>query len=640
MMSSRDRLLIQPLGFDSPVAIAARELKHYLPRLAPVSASVLPPRGSPPDDSPAQIVLADAAHAGKLPSLGPLPQPSEWDDAFAIVRRRGVTYLIGANARSVLFAAYRLLEELGAVFLRPGPRGEVLPRRSRLALPARPIRERASYRHRGICIEGSPRLEHVLDLLDWMAKKKMNAFQLQFLHSGVFWRRGYEGAEMAAAAGEGHLTEADYRSLDERVIARVKELGMMLHQVGHGWTAAAVGLDGTSWERTEEKPSPEKLGWLAQVAGKRDVWYGIAANTELCYSRPDVREAFIEGVMTHARQHSEVDLLHVWMSDSYNNKCECVECRRRSPSDWYVMLVDEIGRRLKAQKLRTRVVFLGYMDLLCPPDEARLTTDNVTFMYAPITRCFRHALDDPKCDAGESAARPGLNQCKLPETNRAYAAVMRSWSEFGLSDTFLFDYHGMWTVWTDGLGRDVGAVMARDMKDLAKLGLDGMMSCQAVRAFYPTPYMANAMADMLWNRGQGQAQHRQQVIAGGGVLLPSGAERASGARLRAPNPGRGGSRKTAGADRSCGLRRQAPEALQRAREAREGRSGAYEPGDHRHPRRPHRPHRPSVGRGPGQEQGGDLRDARRLRSAPVGHPAAVLPLDRSAARADREGRPA
>ncbi len=512
-MGPPDRILIEPLGFDSPVSIAARELERYLPRLAPVRASVLPPRGSLPDDSPAQIVLADSIHAEELPSLGRLPSPSEWDDAFAIIPRRGVTYLVGANARSVLFAAYRLLEELGAVFLRPGPGGEVLPRRARLALPTKPMRERASYRHRGICIEGHPRLDHVLALLDWMAKKKMNAFQLQFMHSGVFWRRGYEGPEMEVAAGADRLTESDCRSLDDRVIARVRELGMMLHRVGHGWTAAAVGLDGTSWERRKQRPPPDRRGWLAQVGGKRDTWHGIAANTELCYSRREVREAFIEGVMTYARQHCEVDLLHVWMSDSYNNKCECAECRKKSPSDWYVMLVAEIGRRLMAEQLPTRVVSLGYVDLLWPPEEARIATDNVTFMYAPITRCFRHALGDPKCDAGESTARPELNQCRLPETNRAHAEVMQSWSELDLPDTFLFDYHNIWVVWRDGLGTDVGAVMARDMKDLAKLGLNGMMSCQAVRAFYPTPYLANAMADMLWNRKQSQARHRQQVMA-------------------------------------------------------------------------------------------------------------------------------
>jgi hypothetical protein len=513
VMKSRDRILIQPLGFDSPIAIAAAELERYLPKLAPVRASALPCRSSLPEGSTAHIVLCDSVHAEKLPRLGAIPQPSQWDDALAIVPRGNVTYLVGANARSVLFAAYRLLEEMGAVFLRPGPGGEVLPRRGRLMLPKKPIREHASYRHRGICIEGHPRLQHVLDLLDWMAKNKMNAFQLQFLHSGVFWRRGYTGSEMVATSGHHELTEADCLALDDRVIARVKELGMMLHRVGHGWTAAALGLDGTSWERTDEKPPKRKRGWVAQVGGKRDLWHKMPANTELCYSQPEVREAFVEGVVSYARQHSEVDALHVWMSDSYNNKCECAACRKRSPSDWYAMLVEEIARRMKQEKLPTRIVFLAYVDLLWPPEKTSITSDNVILMYAPITRCFRHPLDDPKCDAGEDAARPRLNQCRLPTTNRAHAELMRAWQKLNPPDTFLFDYHNIWVVWLDGLGQDVGAVMAQDMKDLAELGLNGFMSCQAIRAFYPTPYLAKAMADMLWNRRQSQARHRQSVMA-------------------------------------------------------------------------------------------------------------------------------
>lgn len=352
---------------------------------------------------------------------------------------------MGSNPRSVLFAAYRLLEELGVVFLRPGPNGEVVPAGRRLSLPTRPLREQASYRHRGICIEGAPRLAHVLDVLDWMAKKKMNTFQLQFLHAGVFWRRGYQ------EVGD-RLSESDCYALDDRVIARVKDLGMVLHRVGHGWTSAAVGVPGLGWERTAQRPARDKRGWLAEVNGKRDLWEGIAANTELCYSQPQVRQAFVEQVVTYARQHSEVDCLHVWMSDSYNNKCECADCRKQTPSDWYAMLVEAIGRRLKQEQLATHVVFLGYMDLLWPPDRVRVTTDNVIFMYAPITRCYRHPLDDPKCQEPAGAARPKLNRCRLPRTNRAYAQIMRSWSKLKLPDTFIFDYHMMWAVWSDGLG--------------------------------------------------------------------------------------------------------------------------------------------------------------------------------------------
>jgi hypothetical protein len=512
MRTSR-RVVIQPVGFEAPVAVAAAELARYLPQLAPVAVEVLPPREAAPKESKAQIVLGTSFHLLLGLGLRNLPAPSAWDDAFAIIPKAGVLYLAGSNPRSVLFAAYRLLEALGAVFLRPGRNGEVLPKRKALRLPQRPIREKASYRHRGICIEGSPRLEHVLDILDWMAKRRMNAFQLQFVHSGVFWKRGYQQSpEVEGTVWGEWMPKWDSEALDDRVIARAKELGMMIHRVGHGWTAATVGLDGTSWEKTEQRPPASKRQWLAEVNGKRRLWGEVPANTELCYSNPEVRAAFVETVMRYARQHSEVDLLHVWLSDAYNNKCECAGCRAKSPSDWYVELVNAIGQRLKDEGLPMRIVFLGYVDLLWPPQQARLTADNVTFMYAPITRCFRHALDDAKCDAGESAARPALNECRLPRTNRAYAEVMREWTKLGPKDTFLFDYHNIWVVWQDGLGFDVAEVMAQDMADLAGLGLDGFMSCQAIRAFYPTPYLAMAMADGLWNRRLPRKQHRRAVM--------------------------------------------------------------------------------------------------------------------------------
>jgi len=504
-------LSIQPLGFEPAVTEAARVLERYLPLLAPVHVQTMPARHVPPRKGRVDIILGtanrlDGVGLGRLPDLHPL------DDELAIIPKSGVLYLAGSNPRSVLFAAYRLLEELGCVFLRPGPDGEILPRRARLALPKRAIRERASHRHRGICIEGSPRLEHVLNLLDWMAKKKMNTFQLQFRHSGVFWRRGYQSVEMDEATRSAPLTEADCESLDERIVARVKELGMILHRVGHGWTAFAVGLPGNSWEKTTAMPPAAKANWLAQVGGKRGVWKEVPVNTELCYSRLEVRQALIEEVVAYARRHPEVDVLHVWMSDAYNNKCECEDCRTQTPTDWYVMIVDAVARRLKEECLATRVVFLAYVDLLWPPTEARITSDNVLFMFAPITRCYRHALTAPQCGADSSAARPALNRCVLPRTNRFHAEIARMWLPLRLPDSFLFDYHLMWAVWRDGLGQDIGATMAQDVKSLAQLGLNGLVSCQATRAFYPLPYLPNAMADLLWNKRLEQCAHRRKIM--------------------------------------------------------------------------------------------------------------------------------
>ncbi len=380
-------IVIQPLGFDSPTEIAAAELAAYLPRMAKVTVEVLPAREGLPVGSEATVVvgamlsMVDAWPGGKvLDPQGP--------DAYAIMPRGGVLYLAGNRPRCVLFAVYRLLEEFGCVFLRPGPGGEIVPKLKALEFPTKTIREEASYRHRGICIEGAPRLEHVLDLLDWMAKKKMNAFQLQFEYGEVFWKRGYLTSPELAPTGNDCFPDFDSETLDDRVIAKLKSLDMMVHRVGHGWTAEVFGMKGLDWTPTKQRPKKALQHRIALVKGKRVLFEGKPSQTDLCYSQAEVREAFVDVVLRYARRHSEVDYLHVWLSDAYSQKCECADCRKKSPTDWYVELIEVLGRRMKDEGLRMRIVFLAYVDLLWPPDKARITVDNVTLMFAPITRLF------------------------------------------------------------------------------------------------------------------------------------------------------------------------------------------------------------------------------------------------------------
>jgi hypothetical protein len=72
-----------------------------------------------------RLELADCA--GAPPQAAP-------DDAFEIRPAVGGYILSGANPRSVLFAAYRYLHALGFRWLRPGGRGEMVPKLVKLPL--------------------------------------------------------------------------------------------------------------------------------------------------------------------------------------------------------------------------------------------------------------------------------------------------------------------------------------------------------------------------------------------------------------------------------------------------------------------------------------------------------------------------
>ncbi len=86
-------------------------------------------------------------------------------------------------------------------------------------------------------------------------------------------------------------------------------------------------------------------------------------------------------------------MLHVWLSDGWNNRCECDGCAVKRPSDWYVDLLNELDEQLDAAGIDTKIVFLAYADLLWAPEKSRLrNAERFILMFAPLTRTWRTTL--------------------------------------------------------------------------------------------------------------------------------------------------------------------------------------------------------------------------------------------------------
>jgi hypothetical protein len=66
-------------------------------------------------------------------------------------------------------------------------------------------------------------------------------------------------------------------------------------------------------------------------------------------SNPEARTIVAKYITKYAKEHLNVDYLHVWLADATGNHCECDECKKKIPSDWYVMLLNEIDERLTAE---------------------------------------------------------------------------------------------------------------------------------------------------------------------------------------------------------------------------------------------------------------------------------------------------
>ena len=464
---------ICPPDAPAPVTFAASELKDYLGRML-------------------------AEEEGELSirlELRPDPVP-DLPDWFAVELDQAGGSITGNSGRAVLLGVYDCLRRLGCRFLAPIKGCEVVPPITGQALKLR-YEHRASFYHRGVCIEGADSRENVLDFIDWLPKAGYNSFFLQFKSPYIFYARWYEHRGNPCREGE-PFTPDDALSWMEEAEQEISRRGLLLHKVGHGWTGEALGCEARSWDADPAPLRSDKRPLAAQVDGVRGLWKGVPANTNLCFHNGEAVDSFAALVTKYAKENPNVDYLHVWLADEYNNVCECEGCQKTTPSDQYVELLGEIDRRLTAEGLDTKIVFLLYQELLWPPVQARLEhPERFVLMFAPISRTFERSYQ-----VGE--ALPPIppymrNRITLPTSLDENLAFLRGWQGQFAGDSFVYDYP---------LGRahygDLGyvklaRVISGDVKRLKNLGLNGYISCQELRSglpnFFPNYVLGRTLMD-------------------------------------------------------------------------------------------------------------------------------------------------
>ncbi|MBQ8175079.1 MAG: DUF4838 domain-containing protein [Clostridia bacterium] len=466
--------------FENPtVQLAARELDRYLTAMG--------------YQGEWELQLGSYAEFG-LEAVGTDPT---LDDEFAIEFHGGRGYIAGSNPRSILFGAYRFLEVCGARWVRPGKDGNYLQQIS--CLPENiSIKTEAKKRFRAICIEGTVGVEHVLDLIEWMPKVGFNGYYTQFRDGFIFFDRWYSHRGSPVKKPEPFSVETSYEYV-ARIQAATKERGLMLHAVGHGWTCEPFGVANHGWDEVKAEDIPDSYREVcALVDGKRDVWMGMPLATQLCYSRPDVQTAMVESVVDYLKQNPMTDILHFWLGDYFNNTCECEECRKYPPADYYVRILNQLDARLMEEKIDARVVFLIYYDLLPPPIKERLENpDRFILMFAPITRNYKESF--PHGFAVKEAPAYKLNKLDLPSSVDENLAYLWQWEQLFSGDTFVFDYHLMWDHLFDAGGEKISRVLYDDIRNYDSLGLGGLVSCQLQRNAFPTSLAMTTMGRTLWD---------------------------------------------------------------------------------------------------------------------------------------------
>lgn len=446
-------------------------------------------------------------------SLQILPPGSGHDD-IAISVEKGIGTIAGEGPRGVLLAVYRFLTLLGCRWTFPGPEGEHIPQipltAGRLSVT---VRETPSYRYRGVCIEGAVSEENVREMIEYLPRVGMNAYFIQFVLPVAFFQRWYEHWQSKYLPKEAFSRER-VAQIRDRLAEEISLRGLMYQAVGHGWTCEPFGVHADGWNTVDENTVGEEyLSVTAMLDGKRGLYKGTPLNTNLCYSDPLVRGRMIDGVVDFCRANPTVDTVHFWLADALNNQCECPECVKMTPADWYVRLLNELDDRLTAEKMDTRIVFLLYFDLLYAPKTEKLhDSGRFILMFAPISRTYSETLAGALEKGGREPDEYVRNKIVLPKEVYTNIAFLRQWQKQFRGDGFLFDYHLMWDHMRDPGYTDCARVLFEDMENIDKLGLNGMISCQLSRVGMPTGFPMYAMARALWDKNADFEEVRKEYF--------------------------------------------------------------------------------------------------------------------------------
>ena len=419
-----------------------------------------------------------------------------YDDAIEISVKSQKGHIYGSNGRSVLIGVYRLLEEWGIRWVRPGKNGTYYPKKCDDRDVE--ITEKASKRHRTMCIEGAVSLENVLDMIDWCPKAGFNGYYIQFDSAFTFFDRWYSHNKSTVKKPEPFSEDKaiEYVGI---MTNEIKKRGLMLHRMGHGWTCNPFGVNISSWDDVASESIPDSFKEIcAMVGGKREVWLNKPLTTQLCYSNPEVRTTIANAVVDYYKNNPDTDVVHFWLGDYFNNYCECHECIKYRVSDLLIKMTNEITEKMIKEKIDKQIVITnGYNDAYPPKSEKLLHPEKIILMFAPISRTFGKSF--PEEFKIKSLGEYKHNEFTNPRSVDENLAALYEWEQYFKGDTVDFDYHLMWDHILDAGGEGIARVIYDDIRNFENLGMNGFISCQLQRNTFPTSIAMTIMGKTLWN---------------------------------------------------------------------------------------------------------------------------------------------
>ncbi len=484
---------VNKISDAEPIDFAAEELKKYLRMMRPEAGDV-------------KIAFnKDAKEGFRLGLMSDFGldtsdvEDTELDDIIYIDTKENTGIIAGSNPRSVLFAVYEYLKKQGCAFYFPGVDGEYVPMSA-----TTDARELKSVKHRYVPTtryrgQSLMYLKPESEYVDFLAKLGINCAMIEFKLPGMPTRYSH-GLNTENFPAE-PITREEILQIRRCVETDVAKRGLQFHDIGHGFIVDAFSntpvIAADSFKNDNLPEDVRK--YVAERGGKRELFNNATIYTNFCMSNTEAREKVVNYVANYADAHKNITHLHVWLADGHNNHCECENCRKKNPSDWYMVLMNELDEEMTKRGNDMKIVFISYVDTIwAPPKEKIKNTKRFALLFAPIFRNMSETLPEV---LEEIELEPYvLNNSENPRTLYEALLHLNQWDRAFDGDKIVFEYHFWRHMTYDFTGLQIARRIYDDIRAYEEFNCSGIIQCASPCAHFPTGLAYYVYAKALYDK--------------------------------------------------------------------------------------------------------------------------------------------
>ncbi|NYI67074.1 DUF4838 domain-containing protein [Spelaeicoccus albus] len=387
-MHGRGRVELQWWGSDIG-QFAASELADYVKSMTGtrIHTSRVPAPSDKPGTAHSGIFLArghvDRTKRARWISTANEKLDSKPDDTYIIQSAAGHVVLTGAGERGTLNAVYSLLEQLGVHFFAPEfafyqGNSERVPRKSRCVVRAQSTLVEPKWPIRRKDVEEGFSLSkgHIVALVDWMAKHKLNYLVFPYDYYAIGVTR--------------------YDDFREVLAPELAKRGIKMEVGGHGYD---------SFLPPEKYPQ-----FYTSDASVFDV------------QNQDAVDTYVSNVVDYLADRPEIATFDCWPPDG-GTWPKAALSKYGTATNAETVVVNALVAALKKAGISTRVERIAYAAALEPPTGSYEFDPDVLIDFAAIGRTYTVPFGDPS-----------------NETNAKFAKLLKKWIFLHQGDVAIYDY--------------------------------------------------------------------------------------------------------------------------------------------------------------------------------------------------------